>query len=262
MELEKTYPGIGSALFLASCEEDIGNVNRYVSTPTPDTRTSEKEHVVIALNIELEDRVGVLILDTGYHVPQPVTVMEDGLYPHTGWFKPGGTSRSRRLYNYTFHPSGRYVLWDVKETRKGIEECESALIYTHQAFLSPVDCTERRNLVYNFKSLLKRDASGKVLAGLYFGLKPFDRGFFSLFYQDENQKQIDFKISFSDVYNARDLSETTLENLLHCQTQLELSDRDGLIELLKKISLALNNAEFMQQLLTINQRIVILAENN
>lgn len=115
MELEKTYPGIGSALFLASCEEviilsinidnksplftniclterfvcgitwkDIGNVNRYVSTPTPDTRTSEKEHVVIALNIELEDRVGVLILDTGYHVPQPVTVMEDGLYPHTG----------------------------------------------------------------------------------------------------------------------------------------------------------------------------------
>lgn len=107
---------------------------------------------------------------------------------------------------------------------------------------------------------MKRDASGKVLAGLYFGLKPFDRGFFSLFYQDENQKQIDFKISFSDVYNERDLSEATLENLLHCQTQLEL--RDGLIELLKKISLALNNAEFMQQLLTINQRIVILAENN
>jgi hypothetical protein len=64
--------------------KDIGNVNRYASTPTPDTRTSEKEHVVIALNVELEDRVGVLILDTGYHVPQPVTVMKDGLYPHTG----------------------------------------------------------------------------------------------------------------------------------------------------------------------------------
>ena len=113
------------------------------------------------MNIELEGRVGVLILDTGYHVPQPVTVMKDSLYPHTGsnmssnviecrmalrltfspfyllvgWFKPGGTSRSRRLYNYTFHPSGRYVLWDVKEIRKGVEECESALIYTHQVFL-------------------------------------------------------------------------------------------------------------------------------
>lgn len=30
------------------------------------------------------------------------------------------------------HPSGRYVLWDVKETRNGVEQCESALIYTHQ----------------------------------------------------------------------------------------------------------------------------------
>ncbi|XP_057365964.1 uncharacterized protein LOC130686813 [Daphnia carinata] len=103
VELEQTYPGISSALFLASCEEDIGNVNRYVSTPTPDTRTSEKEHVVIALNIELEGRVGVLILDTGYHVPRPVIVREDRLYPHIEWFKPGGTSRSRRLYNYTLH---------------------------------------------------------------------------------------------------------------------------------------------------------------
>lgn len=55
---------------------------------------------------------------------------------YLGWFKPGGTCRSRRLYNYTLHPSGRYVLWDVKETRHGIEQCESALIYTHQVFFS------------------------------------------------------------------------------------------------------------------------------
>lgn len=64
--------------------QDIGNVNRYVATPTPDTRTSEKEHVVVALNIELNGRVGVLILDPGYHVAQPVVVMKDGLHPHTG----------------------------------------------------------------------------------------------------------------------------------------------------------------------------------
>lgn len=79
-----------ACLFVVSYEKDIGNVNRYieyVSTPTPDTRTSEKEHVVIALNIELEGRIGVLILDTGYHVARPVIVMEDGLYPHTGMFK-------------------------------------------------------------------------------------------------------------------------------------------------------------------------------
>lgn len=112
LELEYSYPGISLALFLASCEEvfdnnpkqtiehvityyllihmisfktkDIGNVNRYVSTPTPDTHTSEKEHVVVALNIDLGGRVGVLILDPGYHVAHPIIIMQDGLYPHTG----------------------------------------------------------------------------------------------------------------------------------------------------------------------------------
>lgn len=83
-ELEEVHPGIRSALFLASCEEDIGNVNRYVSTPTPDTRTSEKEHVVISLKIDLQGRIGVILLDPGYHVAHPVIVMEDMLYPHTG----------------------------------------------------------------------------------------------------------------------------------------------------------------------------------
>lgn len=259
LELEDSYSGISLALFLASCEEDIGNVNRYVSTPTPDTCTSEKEHVVVALNINLEGRVGVLILDPGYHVAKPVVVMADGLYPHTGWFKPGGTKRSKRFYNYSLHPSGRYVLWDVKETRHGIEQCgESALIYTHQAFLSPVDCTERRNLVYNFKSLLKRDEEGNVIAGIYFALKPIDRGHFSLFYQNEQKEQVDFKISFVDVIHQANSSEI-VELLRLCERKLGLT---GLALLLTKTACALNNTEFMHQLLEINQKIVFLSENN
>ena len=84
LELEDGFPGIRSALFLASCEEDIGNVNRYVSTPTPDTRTSEKEHVVVSLKFSLQGRIGVILLDPGYHVAHPVIVMEDKLHPHTG----------------------------------------------------------------------------------------------------------------------------------------------------------------------------------
>ena len=105
LQLEEAYPGIRSSLFLSSCEEviplkkknlinylsilffnlkNIGNVNRYVSTPTPDTRTSEKEHVVVSLKFELQGRVGVILLDPGYHVAHPVIVMEDMLYPHTG----------------------------------------------------------------------------------------------------------------------------------------------------------------------------------
>lgn len=131
-----------------------------------------------------------------------------------------------------------------------------------QAFVSPIDCTERRNLVYNFKSLLKRDADGNVVAGLYLALKPFDRGFFSLFYQNEEKQQIDFKLSFSDVFYQRNMTDTVLESLNRCQSHLELPGSNGLMDLLKTIASALNNEEFMQQLLAINQRIVKLAENN
>jgi hypothetical protein len=261
LQLENTYPGIGSALFLASCEEDIGNVNRYVSTPTPDTRTSEKEHVVVSLKVELEGRVGVLLLDPGYHVAHPVVVMEDGEYPHTGWFKPGGTCRSRRTYNYTLHPSGRYVLWNVKDIRNGVEQLESAIIYTHQAFISPVNCTERRNLVYNFKSLLKRDCRGNVLAGVYFPLKPMDCGQFSLFYQDQQRQQVDIKIHFKDFLSLQTLSDGARGSLDLCGSQLGLMG-SKLTELLYQTALALNDKNFMQQLLDINQRVVLLSENN
>lgn len=100
------------------------------------------------------------------------------------------------------------------------------------------------------------------MAGLYFGLKPFERGHFSLFYQDEQKQQVDFKLSFQDIFYEHKLSDKIAESLRRCQAQLHLTDSDGLMQLLKKITLALNNEEFMQQLLAINQRIVILAENN
>ena len=58
-----------------------------MSAATPDTHTSEKEHVVIALKIDLNGRAGVLLMDTGYHVASPVVVMQDELHPHTGNWK-------------------------------------------------------------------------------------------------------------------------------------------------------------------------------
>lgn len=143
-------------------------------------------------------------------------------------------------------------------------------VFFPQAFLSPIDCTERRNLVYNFKSLLKRDAHGNVIAGVYFALKPFSKGQFSLFYQDGYGQQVDFKMSFADALNQRyqlaELSDVDdgalLESLRKCQAQLELSSDGGLARLLFHTAKALNDQEFMQQLLDINQRIVLLSENN
>lgn len=264
LALRSHYPDIASALFLSSCEEDIGNVHRYVTlsaAATPDRRTSEKEHVVVTLLVELDGRQGVLLLDPGYHVAAPVVVMKDQLAPHTGWFKPGGTQRSRRTYNYTLHPSGRYVEWNVRETRRGVEECESALIYIHQAFLAPVECTERRNLVYNFKSLLRRDADGRVVAGVYFAIKALRRGHFSLFYVDEaTQRQVDFKVSIDAVLEGG-VGADQAEAVRRCERRLRPGG-GSLAALLERTAAALADAEFLPQLLDINERVVVLAQNN
>jgi hypothetical protein len=44
----------------------------------------EKEHVLVALRVEVAGRPGTLLLDPGYHVARAITVMSDSLYPHTG----------------------------------------------------------------------------------------------------------------------------------------------------------------------------------
>lgn len=44
----------------------------------------EKEHVLLALTFEIDGRNGVLLCDPGYHVGRVITVMCDGVYPHTG----------------------------------------------------------------------------------------------------------------------------------------------------------------------------------
>lgn len=44
----------------------------------------EKEHVLLALKFEIDGRNGVLLCDPGYHVGRVITIMCDGVYPHTG----------------------------------------------------------------------------------------------------------------------------------------------------------------------------------
>nr|CAG4644221.1 EOG090X0BHG [Lepidurus arcticus] len=256
-QFEAQYPGLSQCIFLASCEEEVGNVPHYTASSIPNTHTSEKEHVVVAMHFTLGERKGVMLLDTGYHVAHPVFVMEDLLFPHTGWFRPGGTAKSRREYLYTLHPNGHYVVWHVREKRGDHEKTESALVYVQQPFLSGVECSERRNLVYDFKSLLKRDALGNVTSGVYFALKAYDKVSFSIFYRDATDKQIDKKIP-ATYFGLRN-DDTIEEHLLFCSRALGICDAG---ELLVQVTTILRDEDFMHQVLAINQRILNLSADN
>lgn len=82
-DLQHRFPGLASRIYLASCEEAVDDVSCYVKEK-PDPSIVEKEHVMVALKLEIAGRKGLLLLDPGYHVARVVTVMEDELYPHTG----------------------------------------------------------------------------------------------------------------------------------------------------------------------------------
>jgi len=90
----------------------------------------------------------------------------------------------------------QYLVWRVHERSPRGQSVEHAsLIYVEAPFLCAVQCTERRNLVYNFKSLLARDTKGHVLAGLYFDLGAPDR--LTLFCKDDEGGKIKKKIHFN-----------------------------------------------------------------
>lgn len=171
--LEAHYPGLKDATYPVSCEEEVQNLEWYGALKEPPVNKCVKEHVLLCVRIRVGGRAGVLLFDPGYHVGEPITVMEDGLPPQSGILK-GCTTRTdvRRTFQYNFwseNPS--FVAWHVVEEREGITKQIKSLIHVSRPFLSGLDIAERRNLLEPFKSLLGRDCKGNLICGLYLPLR-------------------------------------------------------------------------------------------
>lgn len=168
-----------------SCEEEVDNAEWYCSTEVPPVNTCEKEHVLVCVRIRVSGRAGVLLLDPGYHIGVPITVMEDGQAPQTGTIL-ANTARPEvvRRYRYSYWPDNpAFVSWEVTEEREGkAPHHHISLIHIARPFLSGVDVAERRNLAYPFKTLVGRDQSGRLTCGLYFPLRECSRTSVTFFY--------------------------------------------------------------------------------
>lgn len=168
----------------------------------------EKEHALVAMQIVVGGREGVLILDPGYHVARAVTVMKDQCYPHSGWFTQSDEPHCKREYCYVLsHHNSNFITWTERVTRAGKQQYEMSLIYIERPYRTAIDVTVRRNLVYNFRSLLSRDAKGRVCAGLYFPvvLNPTDAQV-TLFYDSVNDTQVKQKFKFSSFKDPKIVS--------------------------------------------------------
>ncbi|XP_029156533.1 uncharacterized protein LOC114929227 [Nylanderia fulva] len=262
--LNKRFPGIASGLYLVSCEETIGDIAGYVGGP-PAADSGEKEHVLVCLKIMIGKRRGVMLLDPGYHVARVITVMADRAYPHTNWFTQSDEPTCKKEYHYclcTNDPD--YVEWHEKRTQPGaLERTQVALIYVARPYLTAIDVTERRNLVYNRRSLLARDTKGHVTAGIYFSVMDMNEAqTFTIFYQTDNGKKR-VKMAFNKFCESYKISPNAeeMEVLTECARQLNIS-QDALKDILSALAAIMNDSSFVTQLLTINARINTLAEAN
>lgn len=171
-------PDIAEHFYLVSCEEAVEDTVSYIEHCEGKTIESaawnlEKEHSLVAMKINIAGREGMMILDPGYHVARAVTIMKDQCYPHTGFFTQSDEPGCKREYCYTFsHKSDSFVTWRERTTRNGQQKYEIHLIYVDRPYKTAIDVTVRRNLVYDFRSLLSRDAKGRVFAGIYFPVLP------------------------------------------------------------------------------------------
>ncbi|KAG8228377.1 hypothetical protein J437_LFUL008226 [Ladona fulva] len=279
--LSETFPHVKENLFLASCEETIEESERYVGLGgEPCQWTAEKEHVLVALKLNINGRRGMMLLDPGYHIARVITVMQDMQYPHTGLFTQMDEPHCKKEYCYTACCDGAYIIWKVRETRP-IKACVDraqgnetkkkvsehlSLVYVGKPFLNPVSVTERRNLVYDFKSLLHRDAKGHLEAGLYFTLnqRNFQTAWFTIFHQQggvKHLRKIPFSLFDSAQTQKKEGSRDDLEFVRDVGEDLGLSSED-FFTLLSQLATVMKDASFVEQVLSINNVINDIAANN
>lgn len=122
----------------------------------------------------------------------------------SGWFTKSMEPHLQRDYGYKFaRHSHKYVEWQEREIRSEKTVYKTSLIYVDQAYVTAVDVTVRRNLVYNFRSLLSRDAKGQVTAGIYLPiLANSNEAHFTIFYDDSMEQRVKTKFMFNILKNV------------------------------------------------------------
>ncbi|KAK9883615.1 hypothetical protein WA026_001788 [Henosepilachna vigintioctopunctata] len=254
--LDLAFVDLSEYFFVASCEENIASLSEYLSAREyleAAAYASQKEHVLLCLKIQIGNRRGILLCDPGYHVGRVVTVMQDNAYPHTGWFIQSDENNLRKEYNYQYVPSNEdYIEWTSRTVKDDVvQSSETSLIYVSRAYLTAVDVTERRNVVYNFRSLLSRDRKGNLIAGMYFKVKECCDEF-TIFYQDCGKKRV--KMKFSDFDNTKKIDDKTSYMINLCNEQLNLP-KNSLPHLIQEIGSLLKDETFVKQILAINKAI-------
>lgn len=234
------FPDYAASIGLVSCEEVVKDPDNYcIYSPS-----AKKEHCMVAIKIAIGSRLGTILLDPGYHVNKPIIVMEDGLYPHTGWFVQNKSPNNIKEYNYSSvdNESG-LVAWTVRETKNGRVKEYVNLIYVRRSFAKSIEITEKRSHIYGFKSWVIRSKT-EVIAGMYGSL---DSNMISVFYPDVNGERKTIKLSLNDIDEP--FFRSVISKLaIYVEGMSYRAAKHSLIRTLRKYASALQDTAFITQL--------------
>jgi len=203
-----------------------------------------------------------------------------------GWFTQSKEPHLQRDYCYAYsQQNGKFVEWKEREIRGEDTSYKTSLIYVAQEYITAIDVTVRRNLVYNFRSLLSRDAKGQVYAGIYFPLVANGQeAYLTIFYDGPNEQRVRTKLMFSafkvgkgkvritDSYSqwlpianpviiTHQLPDYVGQHLSRLAPQLKIPLPE-LTELCKSLAEVVTDQSFISQVLAINDDIGNMSVEN
>lgn len=155
--------------------------------------------------------------------------------------------------------NSNYIEWHERETRGAVTKERLSLIYVAKAYLTAISVTEKRNIVWDMRSLLARDPKGRLAAGIYFPIKKKDQQFTIFF--DANNGKLRKKLKFETFLELQKIPDEVVDEVEQCNDQLRLRDGE-LLSILNKLATIMADEEYMVELQEINDKIVQLSAGN
>lgn len=168
-------------------------------------------------------------MDPGYHIAKPITVMQDGLAPHSPpYISTFGNTVKTNSYEFYEHNSA-YVVWNLTKAKgsSDVEEQES-IIHVAHPFLSGYDIAERRNLVFNMKTLVNRTREGELASGMYFFLGPIETAKLTIFWKGSDENKLNqVKIPFLHFLSEQETSTKSISDRQNVKKRRPANGFDG-----------------------------------
>ncbi|XP_037077349.1 uncharacterized protein LOC119098507 [Pollicipes pollicipes] len=240
-------------------EEDVGDADEYVSHGRPPDR-NENDHCLVACQLRLAGRRGVLLLDSGCHVPRVVVVMADGLAPHTGPFVMDSLS-GHLTYEYQLSRNNKFVINTARKTSPtGITSIKRSCIFVAGRFENPYAFAEYRNIFHTLRSLIRRAEDGRLLSGLYFPLRQPEDAAITVFWHTASGQRQKMRLPLA-VLAAGRLSEPQQQALQETGRQL-MVPLPQWERLLQEVVDVLSDRVFIQNVVDVNEEILLLSSDN